>query len=336
VEENLWKFKFISDESNDAHFLLGRDSRFQYVNKAASKMTGYSESELLELCVSDVDVGYDLAKYQELFDLINEEIVAPVETTNKRKDGSLFPSEITVTGYQIGGERYMFAALRDITERKRAEHQIKASLKEKEILLAEIHHRVKNNLQIVASLFNLNAMQTDNQEAKDVLQDARGKVFSMTFIHSQLYQQERFDEIDMGTYTRRLVGQLSHAYNDRARSIRTVVEPSDIYLSLNQAIPCGLVMNELISNALKHAFKERQKGTVAVTVSRTDDMITIKVKDDGIGIPGGADIDKSKTMGFELVKGLVNQLGGTVQFRQDKGTEVTVKFKSDWEEKQHA
>jgi PAS domain S-box-containing protein len=151
AEEEFRKFKFISDESNDAHFLLGRDSRFQYVNKAACNMMGYSESELLELCVSDVDAVYDLAKYQELFDLIHEETVAPVGTTNKRKDGSLFPSEITVTGYEIGGERYMFAALRDITERKQAEEATKLAYLE----LNQIFQTAGGGMRVVDKDFNV-------------------------------------------------------------------------------------------------------------------------------------------------------------------------------------
>jgi PAS domain S-box-containing protein len=132
AEEELRKFKFLSDNSSDAHFLSGRDAKFQYVNKTACEMMGYSEKELLTLRVPDVDVVYDVKKYQELFDLIQEKTVPPIESMNKRKDGSVFPSEITVTGYKIDGKSYMFAALRDITERKRVEEELRKARDELE------------------------------------------------------------------------------------------------------------------------------------------------------------------------------------------------------------
>ncbi|MBW2195679.1 MAG: PAS domain S-box protein [Deltaproteobacteria bacterium] len=323
-------------------YLTDKNGRYQYVNERWLKMSGMSYEEAWgdgwvkglhpddrdlvlraweKMVESEGEWGLEY-RFQTPQGKTTFVLVLGLASPMRDDDGQ-------ITGY-IGANA-------DITYLKETERQLMVSLNEKDVLLKEVHHRVKNNIQIVSGLLNISSMKTSNQEAKDVLQDARSKVFSMALIHSQLYQQEQLDAIDMGTYTHRLMGQLSNAYNDRGRSIRTVVEPSDVYLTLNQAIPCSLVINELVSNALKHAFTERQKGTVAVSVSGIDDnMVTIKVKDDGIGIPEGTAIDKPKTMGLELVKGLVNQLGGTVQFRQDKGTEVTVKFKSVKEEKQYA
>jgi two-component sensor histidine kinase len=223
----------------------------------------------------------------------------------------------------------------DITHLKQTEEQLRVSLNEKEVLLKEVHHRVKNNLQIIASLLNMSSMEAENEEAKKLLQDARAKVFTMALIHTQVYQEKQYDQIDMGTYTRRLVEQISVAYWDKAGSVDTRVEPSDVYLTLNQAIPCGLMMNELISNAFKHAFKGRQKGKIEVSISRTDnDTVAVKVKDDGIGIP--EDLDKPKTLGLELVNALIKQLNGTVQFSRDNGTEVNIQFKALKEEEADA
>ncbi|MBW2266753.1 MAG: PAS domain S-box protein, partial [Deltaproteobacteria bacterium] len=321
-------------------YLTDKNGRYQYVNERWLKMSGMSYEEAW-------GDGWVKGLHPDDRDLVLRAWEKMVESEGEWGLEYRFQTPQGKTTFVLGLASPMrdddgqitgyIGANADITYLKETERQLMVSLNEKDVLLKEVHHRVKNNIQIVSGLLNISSMKTSNQEAKDVLQDARNKVFSMALIHSQLYQQEQLDAIDMGTYTHRLMGQLSNAYNDRARSILTVVEPSDVYLTLNQAIPCSLVINELVSNALKHAFTERQKGTVAVSVSGTDDnMITIKVKDDGIGIPEGTDIDKPKTMGLELVKGLVNQLGGTVQFRQDKGTEVTVKFKSVKEEKQYA
>jgi len=147
AEEELRKFKFISDNSNDAHFLMGRDAKFKYVNKIACEMTGYSESELLTLGVPDMDIVYNLPRYQELFDRIQKETIPPIETINKRKDGTTFPSEITVTGYQIDGTPYIFAALRDISERKQAEEVLRARQQEIKQLNANLEKRVHNEVK---------------------------------------------------------------------------------------------------------------------------------------------------------------------------------------------
>jgi len=225
----------------------------------------------------------------------------------------------------------------DITERKQAEKQIQESLREKEVLLKEIHHRVKNNLQTIASLLNMSSMQTQNEEAKGLLQEARAKVFTMALIHTQLYQEKQFNQIDMGKHVGQLINHLEQTYTDKEKGIRTVVEPSDVRLPINQAIPCGLVLNELVSNAFKHAFEDKHDGKIDVSLRYIESgMVGIKVKDDGIGIPEDVDTGKPKTLGLELVNALVKQLGGTVQFKHDGGTEVNIQFKALEEEEADA
>ena len=217
--------------------------------------------------------------------------------------------------------------LHDITNRKRAEEQVKASLKEKEILLREIHHRVENNLQILSSLLDLSSMQTHDPEAMALFTDARATIHTMALIHSQLYQSARFDQIDMGSHIRELIGFLSQIYaSDR---ITPVIYCTDVYLPLTQAIPCALVTNELVSNAYKHAFAEGQKGTVEVTMRMsTRDMIFLSVKDDGIGIPEEIDIYKTDSLGLKLVINLVQQqLRGEIQVIRGRGTEFIIEFK---------
>jgi len=217
--------------------------------------------------------------------------------------------------------------LHDVTERKRAEEQIKASLKEKEELLGEIHHRVKNNLQIISSLLDLSSMRTRNQEEIDLFTDARAKIHTMALIHSQLYRSTRFDQIDMESHIRELADYLSQIY--ASRLITPVIECSGVYLSLTQAIPCALVLNELISNAYKHAFKAEQKGTIEISMQRSvEDTIFIRVKDDGTGIPNEVDIYKTDTLGLKLVRNLIQQqLKGKIQVERNKGTEFIIEFK---------
>lgn len=214
----------------------------------------------------------------------------------------------------------------DITERKRMDEQIKASLKEKEELLKEIHHRVKNNLQIISSLLDLSSMRSSNA-AVDLFTDARAKIHTMALIHSQLYRSDRFDQIDMENHIRELTDFLSQIY--ASRLITPVIESSSVYLSITQAIPCALVLNELISNAYKHAFREGQKGTVKISMQRSaEDTIFMRVKDDGIGIPEEVDIYKTESLGLKLVRNLVQkQLKGEIEVKRDNGTEFIIEFK---------
>ena len=216
----------------------------------------------------------------------------------------------------------------DITERKLAEEKIKNSLHEKELLLKEVHHRVKNNLQVISSLLDLSSMRTQDKKAISLFTDARSKIQTMALIHSQIYQSERFDRIDMGSHIKDLVSYLSSVYADR-KKVNAVVEILDIYLSITQAIPCALVLNELISNAFKHAFMEGQKGTITVSMQSPDkEMIFARIKDDGTSIPEEIDIYKANTLGLKLTRNIVQQqLDGKIQVRRDKGTEFIIEFK---------
>jgi len=224
----------------------------------------------------------------------------------------------------------------EITERKRMENQIKASLREKELLLREIHHRVTNNLTIISSLLNMKSRRTDNQEVVDTLQEARAKIYTVALIHEQLYQSEKFGQINMGEHSRQLVADLFQIYNVLEKRITPLIEHSDFTLSLTHAIPCALVLNELISNAFKHAFHGREEGKIEISAHKVDDTVRIKVKDDGIGIPQEIDIDSTDSLGFKLIRNIVRmQLKGTIQINQDQGTEVIIEFKIPEEEEEH-
>ena len=218
--------------------------------------------------------------------------------------------------------------LKDVTAQVRTEEQISASLKEKEVLLQEIHHRVKNNLQIISSLLDMSSLRTRDQEAIDLLTDARARIHIMALIHTQLYQSKQFDQIDMGSHIRELIRYLSAVYAGRKR-IRSVVEAADVCLALTQAIPCALVLNELIANAFKHAFTEGQAGTLDITMQQSsDDTIVLRVKDDGIGIRDDIDLEHTNTLGLKLIRKLVQQqLKGEIQVNRDAGTEFIITFK---------
>ena len=224
----------------------------------------------------------------------------------------------------------------EIITREQAEEQIKASLKEKEVLLKEIHHRVKNNLQIVSSLLDMGSMQTQNQEVIDLIMDCRNRINSMALVHSQLYKDERLNQIDMEKHIQELSKRLLQIY-EMEKTITLDIKPTDIYLPITRAVPCALVLNELISNTLKHAYRDGQKGKIDISMQRSDgDTFSIKVKDDGIGIPEEIDINTTNSLGLSLVRNLVfRQLSGKLYIRRNRGTEVVIEFKALKEEIRH-
>jgi PAS domain S-box-containing protein len=212
-------------------------------------------------------------------------------------------------------------------ERNRAEEKLRSSLNEKEILLREVHHRVKNNLQVVSSLLDLGMLYTEEYKEKRILEDARSKVNTMALIHTHLYKEAQFDTINIARCLNNLIEQLSCLYAS-AGNIDTLIQTSDVHLNINQAIPCALVINELVSNAYKHAFKDRKSGTIEVSITAVDDgEISILLRDDGVGMPDGIELDSVDSLGLTLVKNLVvNQLKGAISMHRHCGTQYAIQF----------
>jgi two-component sensor histidine kinase len=217
----------------------------------------------------------------------------------------------------------------EITERQLSEERLMASLKEKDVLLKEVHHRVKNNLQIISSLLDMSKRRAKHPETIDLLSEAHAKIFTMSLIHTQLYQSDRFDEINMGKYIRDLTTQLAQ-FHCGDRNISLQINSPEIYLSVTQAIPCAFIINELILNAFKYAFTDKKTGTIEITLQKLDaDKICLNIKDDGVGIPKEVDIDNTETLGIKLVRNLVfKQLKGDFKINTDRGTEIDIEFRA--------
>jgi PAS domain S-box-containing protein len=217
----------------------------------------------------------------------------------------------------------------DITERKEAEEKIRASLKEKEVLLKEIHHRVKNNLQIISSLLSLQSARTEHPEAVSVLRESRNRIRSMALIHERLYQSPNLASVDMLKYTTNLVSDLQRSYRPKDSSVRLTVTVEDIPLGITEAIPCGLIINELVSNGLKHAFPKGREGELTIQLQRgSANQITLTVSDNGIGLPESVDFRNSPSLGLTLINSLVEQLDGTIELDRRGGTVFTITFKA--------
>ena len=217
----------------------------------------------------------------------------------------------------------------EIISRKKAEKQIKASLKEKETLLHEIHHRVKNNMQIIASLLDMLLGRKNKIDVETVVKESKGRVYAMAAIHESLHQSENFSEIDLNTYVQQLSSLLSQTYVANPERVHFDIEIPDIRLPIDKANPLGLVLNELISNSLKYAFPDDQKGTIGLKADIQDEnIIEIVISDNGVGMPEGFDGRNTSSLGLNLVRSIAeDQLGGSVEMECINGTKFAIKFK---------
>ncbi len=220
------------------------------------------------------------------------------------------------------------AALKvEIAVRRQAEAKVRESLKEKEILLKEIHHRVKNNLQVVSSLLRLQAAGIKDEATAALFYESQTRVRSMALIHEELYQAGNLARVDFASYLRRLLPDLARTYRaDASEKIDLKIEAEDVSLPVDRAIPCGLIVNELITNALKHGFPDGRPGNIQVRLQALQQQTSLAIRDDGIGFPPELDFRQSRSLGLQLVCTLANQLGGTINLKRDNGTEFVIVF----------
>ncbi len=318
-------------------FVYFKDRNGNYIaaNKAFADKTGTSVDEIagktdydfFPKAQADAHRAYDyevMESGEPKYDI--EELVTEAD------GGFGWTSTSKTPFFGSGGEVIgMVGMTLDITERRKAEDQLKAALKEKEVMLREIHHRVKNNLQVVSSLLNMQARNAKDKDTIRILSESRDRIITMSLIHSQLYEGSDLAEINMKEFVDRLLGQLLQSYQVGDTRIARVVRVDDYPFPISVAVPVGLIINELLSNALKHAFEGRDEGKIEVSLTASEDgRVNLRVSDDGVGLPPGFDINESKTLGLRLVKILAeDQLQGTLEVMSDGGATFNIEFDID-------
>jgi len=247
------------------------------------------------------------------------------EALEKAKDELEIRVEERTSELEIANEQLR----EEITQRKQAEERIMASLKEKEVLLQEVHHRVKNNMQIISSLFNLQSRHIEDKQAFEIFTSSQNRVRSMALIHERFYQSEDMARIELAEYVGSLSSHLLSSYGIDPGTVKLNLKIKDVFLDLNTAIPCGLIINELISNSLKHAFPGGKKGEIKIAVnSLNKNEIELIVSDNGVGLPRKVDFRDTETLGLHLVKILAeDQLHGDIKLDRTKGTSFHIRFK---------
>jgi two-component sensor histidine kinase len=284
---------------------------------------------MLSMSIRQLDPPEFAARVPERLTMIKEQGFAVFESAHIRKDGTVMPVEVNSRVLDYEGKRVYFSVIRDITERKHAEEQVKKSLKEKEALLQEIHHRVKNNMQVISSLLKLQSRYAKDLSAEQTLLESQNRVRTMALIHDKLYQSGDLSKIDFGDYVRSLINELLRFAGEKRTKIDISMDFEDIYLSADTAIPCGLIINEMFTNSIKHAFPEQQRGNVTISLSMdASGEYHLVYSDNGIGIPEDVDFRSSHSLGLELIILLAeHQLRGSVELDRGEGTRFDIRFR---------
>ncbi len=330
------------------------DGVIVYANPKFEKMFGYEPGELNGKPAAVVNYEDERMSAEEVAHTLINEILqhgeATYEVHNIKKDGTPFWCRATTSIFdhpEYGS--VLVGVQQDITEQKQAEDKIKSSLKEKEVLLKEIHHRVKNNLQIVDSLLQMQARRTKERQAAEILLDSQNRIASIALVHEKLYRSEDLANIDFAQYIPDLTTHLFDTYNVSSDTITLTIRVDSISLEIDTAIPCGLIINELVSNSLKYAFPANREGEIQIefydnsdssksckdawqterlggTLDSPSHTLMLIVRDNGIGISEAFDIENTQSLGLTLVQGLVEQLEGTIDLDRSQGTEFRITF----------
>ncbi|MGB8953251.1 MAG: PAS domain S-box protein [Candidatus Aminicenantales bacterium] len=328
-ERNL---RLLAENMRDAVFIYDMNRRLQYVNPAVENLTGYSPKELYKqnfiLYIHPEDQQRMMKKWDELFQggaFSNEEFRIVTKGGKEKWCSGSWGPLLDEKGNQIGIQGREI----DITERKIAEEKLSASLREKEVLLKEIHHRVKNNMQIISSLLRLQSQSFKDKKTIEMFKASQNRIRTLALVYEKLHHSKDLARIIFSDYLSGLMTHLFAMYGSSEGNVRFKIQAKDIYLDMNKANPCALIINELVSNSLRHAFPNRRKGEVGVMMSvDKNGKYTLIVKDTGVGLPQDVDIRNPRSLGLQIVMESVNQLDGSIELRRKKGTEFKIEFKS--------
>jgi|AGTN01.2.fsa_nt_gi PAS domain S-box len=306
----------------DGVLVLDKRDRILSINPAASRLIGAAGAEAGD---SAEEI---MARHPALLSCCRVTDEHPQEIMLTTADGvpQWLEARTTMLNDSSGMPTGRLIVLHDVTERKRSEEQVLESLHEKEVLLKEIHHRVKNNLQIISSLLSLQSGTIDPDHTH-MLRESQNRIRSMAMIHEKLYRSRDLSHIDFADYVNSLIASLARSYLSADDKVKIGADVHDIHLDIDQAIPCGLIINELVSNSLKYAFNDGRTGVVRVSLSKCDNIYTLIVSDNGTGLPPEIDFRNTPSLGLQLVNTLVSQIEGTIDLAGNAGTTFRITFR---------
>lgn len=328
--ERQYRSLFESMHDGYAQFRLPQEDdgsasapRIININPAFEQITGLAREDIIHKTLQEVLRGTDLRWGPECLKTTETGEPQVFEIT---LDDPVRFFEVSVYSPRAGECAILF---HDITEKKKRDEEMKQSLREKEILLKEIHHRVKNNMQVISSLLMLQKETIPDPKMRELFSQSESRVYSIALVHEKLYQSENLSRIEYGEYLSMMGDYILSSRQVKSGTVALDIHAPGIYLSIDKAVPLSLITNELMTNSLKHAFPNGRKGTIRIVVERKEDTIIYRFADDGIGFPADLDYENTQTLGMQLITSLVNQLLGTITLSREKGTAFEIVFPVD-------
>ncbi len=329
MEAALRLTQYVIDTSATSVFLVRRNGSLAYVNEAGRAHLGVPLDKLNALKVWDFDPSIEQARWEQHgWSFIKQQGSVNVETVHLRADGTRVPVEVISHHVAFEGSEYLCTFVTDISERKEAEQRLRESLAEKEMLLKEVHHRVKNNLQIVSSLLHLQMRSAGGEESKAALQESAARVATMALVHEQIYRSQSLSRISLDDYLLQLVTRQVETFRG-PRRILVDVDAPHFSVPLDVAIPLGLIVNEVVTNSLKHAFTGRDTGTITLRLATRESSALLTVADDGSGLPPDFSFEQAPNLGMQLIWSLSRQLSGKASLETRHGTIFSLDFPAD-------
>ncbi|MET0344384.1 MAG: PAS domain S-box protein [Polyangiales bacterium] len=338
------QYRRIVETMHEGIWECDEHSVIRYVNRRMATMLGYEPSEMIGKPNAMFVDRSVLDQLSEAFERRRRGVTESFDLCFPRRDGAPLWTRVTTSPLMDASGRFVgaVALVADIDDRRKAEEalrmvnaqleqrvvqrtqQLQRSLSEKEVLLREIHHRVKNNLQVICSLLNLQAQSVGHSELTEILETSQGRVRSIALVHERLYQSKDLAEVDFHSYITTLTSDLGNTFAAALRNVSVHVTPTDVHLPIDVAVLCGLLVNELVSNALKHAFPSGRMGAVSIALRAEEQQLCLSVSDDGVGMPDGP--RRAGSLGLELVQMLAAQLAATLRIDGGEGTRVSISF----------
>jgi len=319
----------ILDLADDAIISVDHEERILLFNQSAGRVFGYTPQELVGQSLDILLPSRPVAlhrKHMESAENFAESQREERIRTRGRKDRTEFAAEASISTVGVNGGSMFTVILRDVTQRLVADERVQQSLREQDALLREIHHRVKNNLQVVSSLLGLQSRVADDDHVRKMLTDSQDRIHSMALLHEVLYQSNTFSRVNLPDYIWQIASHLFSSFGIGQDRIRLLTNLEAMDLNLDAAVPCGLIINELVSNALKYAFPDGRKGEVRIDLlARPGGMARLVVADNGIGLHH-IDWATARSLGMRLVRTLADQIGAEVEVNSATGTEIQLTF----------
>lgn len=327
LAESERKYRSLIESARDPILTLDKSGVFEMINTAGVKLSHHNREEIIGKSISEIfPEKYEQFK-QILDDVISKGEGRDLELSLPHDDNEIWLSlSIQPLIDSEGSINRVQVIAKDITEIKKIQSALEDTLEEKDILMKEIYHRVKNNLMVISSLLNLQSRYIQDEEAKEIFRESQSRAHSMAIIHERLYRSSDMKHLNFGEYINTLASDLYHTYVDSSR-IKLELDVEDLKMDINTAIPLGLIVNELISNSMKHGFPNKREGKIKITFLKKDDHYLLEVKDDGIGFPEELDFRKTPSLGLQLVNSLTQQIDGDIELIKSPGTTFRIVFK---------